>query len=71
MQTQNGACPKSLLNRLLESAGAVDGFNCMPSHCPEGLDMFIDHVLPELRRRQLIQTSYQCKFLRDNLERGL
>lgn len=47
--------------------GAVDGFNIMPTHYPEGLDMFIEHVLPVLREKKLIQTSYKSTQLRSNI----
>lgn len=46
---------------------AADGFNVMPPHLPAGLTDFIDHVLPQLRRRGLFRTEYEGSTLRDNL----
>jgi FMN-dependent oxidoreductase (nitrilotriacetate monooxygenase family) len=46
---------------------AGDGFNLMPSHFPKGLDLFIDGVLPILRRRGLFREQYQGRTLRDHL----
>ena len=34
---------------------------------PGGLDDFIEHVLPELRRRGLFRTEYQGTTLREHL----
>ncbi|AWE50275.1 MULTISPECIES: LLM class flavin-dependent oxidoreductase [Streptomyces] len=38
--------------------GAADGFNIMPPVLPSGLDAFVDHVVPILRRRGLLRTAY-------------
>jgi FMN-dependent oxidoreductase (nitrilotriacetate monooxygenase family) len=46
---------------------AADGFNLMPSHFPEGLDSFVDGVLPILRKRGLFREEYQGKTLREHL----
>jgi FMN-dependent oxidoreductase (nitrilotriacetate monooxygenase family) len=46
---------------------AADGFNLMPSHFPEGLDRFVDGVLPILRKRGLFREEYEGKTLRDHL----
>jgi FMN-dependent oxidoreductase (nitrilotriacetate monooxygenase family) len=46
---------------------AADGFNLMPSHFPEGLDLFIDGVLPILRQRGLFREQYTGRTLRDHL----
>lgn len=39
-------------------AGAADGFNLMPPSYPDGLDDFVDFVIPVLQRRGLFRTSY-------------
>lgn len=46
---------------------AADGFNLMPSHFPEGLELFIDGVLPILRRRGLFREAYSGSTLREHL----
>lgn len=52
-------------------AGAADGFNVMPDHLPSGLDDFVDHVVPELRRRGLFRREYDGATLRDHLGLGV
>lgn len=47
--------------------GAADGFNIMPPTLPGGLVDFVELVLPELRRRDLVPTSYAATTLRGNL----
>ncbi|MDD0841589.1 LLM class flavin-dependent oxidoreductase [Pseudomonas sp. Gutcm_11s] len=47
--------------------GAADGFNVMPPFLPEGLDQFVDLVVPELQRRGLFRREYEGQTLRDNL----
>jgi alkanesulfonate monooxygenase len=34
---------------------------------PEGLDDFVDRVIPELQRRGLFRTVYEGRTLRENL----
>jgi len=46
---------------------ACDGFNVMFSSLPEGLDQFVDLVVPELQRRGLFRTRYEGATLRENL----
>jgi len=46
---------------------ASDGFNIMFPFLPEGLDEFVDHVVPELQRRGLFRREYEGKTLRENL----
>lgn len=46
--------------------GAADGFNVMPPAFPESLDLFIEHVIPELQRRGLFRTEYEGRTLRDH-----
>ena len=48
-------------------AGAADGFNLMPDVLPDGLETFVDAVLPILRRRGLFRTDYRGTTLRDHL----
>ena len=44
-----------------------DGFNVMFPYLPEGLDDFVDRVVPELQRRGLFRTDYEGATLRENL----
>lgn len=48
-------------------AGAADGFNLMPDVFPSGAQVFVDHVVPILRRRGLFRTEYAGATLRDHL----
>ncbi|UOE43351.1 NtaA/DmoA family FMN-dependent monooxygenase [Agromyces larvae] len=48
-------------------AGAGDGFNIMPDAFPSGAEIFVDHVVPELRRRGLFRHEYEGTTLRDHL----
>lgn len=47
--------------------GAADGFNLMPDVLPTGLEVFVDEVLPILRKRGLFRAEYEGKTLRDHL----
>jgi N-acetyl-S-(2-succino)cysteine monooxygenase len=47
--------------------GAADGFNVLPPFFPNGLDEFVEMVVPELQRRGLYRTAYEGATLRDNL----
>ncbi|MFF2202065.1 LLM class flavin-dependent oxidoreductase [Streptomyces sp. NPDC058145] len=38
--------------------GAADGFNIMPAVLPSGLEAFVEHVVPILRKRGLLRTEY-------------
>lgn len=44
-----------------------DGFNVMFPHVPQGLDDFVDKVVPELQRRNLFRREYEGTTLRENL----
>jgi FMN-dependent oxidoreductase (nitrilotriacetate monooxygenase family) len=44
-----------------------DGFNVMFPYLPEGLDDFVDRVVPELQRRGLFRREYEGRTLRENL----
>ncbi|MFD0692898.1 LLM class flavin-dependent oxidoreductase [Paenibacillus sp. GCM10027628] len=46
--------------------GAADGFNIMPQLMSEGLDDFVEQVVPELQRRGLFRTEYGGTTLRDH-----
>jgi FMN-dependent oxidoreductase (nitrilotriacetate monooxygenase family) len=46
---------------------AADGFNLMPDVFPTGLTAFVDHVVPELRRRGLLRAEYEGTTLREHL----
>jgi FMN-dependent oxidoreductase (nitrilotriacetate monooxygenase family) len=48
-------------------AGAVDGFNIMPDVEPSGLEAFVEHVVPILRKRGLFRHEYEGSTLRDHL----
>ncbi|MEV6522907.1 LLM class flavin-dependent oxidoreductase [Longispora sp. NPDC051575] len=47
-------------------SGAADGFNVMPPVLPAGLEDFVDHVVPELRRRGLFREEYSGATLREH-----
>jgi alkanesulfonate monooxygenase len=46
---------------------ASDGFNIMFPFLPEGLDDFVDKVVPELQRRGIFRKEYEGETLRENL----
>lgn len=46
--------------------GAADGFNIMPPYLPGGLEDFVDHVVPLLRRRGLFRPGYTGRTLREH-----
>jgi alkanesulfonate monooxygenase len=61
--------PKLIADQMeqwLEESGS-DGFNIMFPYLPEGLDDFVDTVVPELQRRGLFRTEYEGATLRENL----
>lgn len=49
------------------TGAAADGFNIMPPVLPQGLDDFVEMVIPELQRRGLFRTAYEGTTLRENL----
>jgi N-acetyl-S-(2-succino)cysteine monooxygenase len=61
--------PEQIADQLAERYldGCCDGFNVNPAYMPECLDLFVDGVIPELRRRGLAKTGYQGHTLRDHL----
>jgi alkanesulfonate monooxygenase len=44
-----------------------DGFNVMFPYLPEGLEDFVDKVVPELQRRGIFRQDYEGTTLRDHL----
>ncbi len=46
--------------------GAADGFNINMDAYPSGLALFVEHVIPELRRRGLFRHDYEGSTLRDH-----
>ena len=48
-------------------AEACDGFTVMFPYVPAGLDDFVDHVVPELQRRNILRRTYTGGTLRENL----
>ncbi len=50
----------------LEESGS-GGFNIMFPYLPEGLNDFVEKVIPELQRRGLFRTDYEGATLRENL----
>jgi len=55
-----------LLENWFLNEGA-DGFNIMPPVLPDGLNDFVDMVIPELQHRGLFRKEYEGKTLRENL----
>ena len=47
-------------------SGAADGFNLMPPAFPEGYEVFLDEVLPILRKRGLFREEYAGSTLREH-----
>lgn len=50
-------------------AGAADGFNLMPDVFPDGLEIFVDEVVPILRKRGVFRTRYAEATLRGRFTR--
>jgi alkanesulfonate monooxygenase SsuD/methylene tetrahydromethanopterin reductase-like flavin-dependent oxidoreductase (luciferase family) len=48
-------------------AGAADGFWLSPDIYEDGVDAFVDEVVPELRRRGIFPEAYAGSTLRKNL----
>lgn len=46
-------------------AGAADGFNLMADSYPDGLDRFVDHVIPLLQERGIYRRSYDSVLLNE------
>ena len=50
----------------LETEGS-DGFTIQLPYLPQGLDDFVERVVPELQRRGLFRREYEGQTLRENL----
>jgi len=61
--------PSEIVDSMQEWAEneAADGFNICPAAMPLSLDGFVDHIVPELRKRNLMRTEYDGGTLRQNL----
>jgi alkanesulfonate monooxygenase SsuD/methylene tetrahydromethanopterin reductase-like flavin-dependent oxidoreductase (luciferase family) len=61
--------PKTIADGMEEwlTTEASDGFNVMFPYLPEGLDDFVDKVVPELQRRGIFRRDYEGATLRENL----
>ncbi len=61
--------PKTIADGMEEwlMTEASDGFNVMFPYLPEGLDDFVDKVVPELQRRGIFRREYEGRTLRENL----
>ena len=61
--------PKTIADQMEEwlHTGGSDGFTVMFPYLPEGLEDFVDKVVPELQRRGLFRTEYEGATLRENL----
>lgn len=60
--------PRDIADRIQEwfENGAADGFNVMPPYFTGGFDVFVDEVVPILRRRGLFRTEYTGRTLREH-----
>ncbi|QUS40371.1 LLM class flavin-dependent oxidoreductase [Tardiphaga alba] len=61
--------PQTIADQMQEwlETEASDGFNIMFPYLPEGLDDFVERVVPELQRRGIFRTAYEGRTLRENL----
>jgi len=61
--------PQTIADEMAEwlETEASDGFNIMFPYVPEGVDDFVDKVVPELQRRGLFRREYEGRTLRENL----
>jgi FMN-dependent oxidoreductase (nitrilotriacetate monooxygenase family) len=61
--------PESIADEMQEwlETEASDGFNILFPYLPEGLDDFVDKVIPELQRRGIFRREYEGSTLRENL----
>lgn len=61
--------PKTIADQMEEwlVTEGCDGFNIMFPFLPEGLNDFVDKVIPELQKREIFRTAYEGKTLRENL----
>jgi FMN-dependent oxidoreductase (nitrilotriacetate monooxygenase family) len=61
--------PSTIADQMEEwlTTEACDGFNVMFPFLPQGLDDFVDKVVPELQRRGVFRREYEGMTLRENL----
>ncbi|MEL4024821.1 LLM class flavin-dependent oxidoreductase [Lysinibacillus endophyticus] len=61
--------PEQIADQLQEwfEQGAADGFNVMPPTFPDGLNDFVELVIPELQKRGIFRTEYEGSTLREHL----
>ena len=61
--------PEQLADTMTEwfLSGAADGFNMMPDMFPSGAEIFVDHVVPLLRKKEVFRHEYAGTTLRDHL----
>ncbi|HEY0236099.1 MAG TPA: LLM class flavin-dependent oxidoreductase [Afipia sp.] len=61
--------PASIADEMEEwlTTYGCDGFNIMFPFLPQGLDEFVDLVVPELQRRGIFRKEYEGRTLRENL----
>ncbi|WP_441242338.1 LLM class flavin-dependent oxidoreductase [Tardiphaga sp. 768_D3_N2_1] len=61
--------PQTIADEMQEwlETEASDGFNIMFPYLPEGLNDFVDRVVPELQKRGIFRTEYEGRTLRENL----
>lgn len=61
--------PKEMADHMEEwfAEGAVDGFVLGGTHMPGAFEDFVEHVVPELRRRGLFREEYEASTLRGHL----
>lgn len=57
----------TVADRLQEWSGVVDGFTILPPLVPDGIDIFVEGVIPELRRRGAFRQAYTGQTLREHL----
>ncbi|GBQ80360.1 monooxygenase-like protein [Acetobacter malorum DSM 14337] len=62
--------PTSIVDEIEEwyHSGACDGFNIMFTSAPDGINDFVELVIPELQRRGLTRQSYESRNLRESLQ---
>lgn len=61
--------PEQIADEILRwiDGGAADGFNLMPPRLPQGLEDFVELVVPVLQERGRFRGAYQGLTLRENL----
>lgn len=61
--------PEQIADQLQEwiDNEAADGYNVLPPYFPDGLNEFVELVIPELQRRGIFRTEYEGSTLREHL----